>query len=287
MPVSTAADSAPPPPFRTSSRRVPYGDDSEQWFDLHRPRGKAAALGTVVLIHGGYWRGKYSADLMGPMAADLTARGWACPNIEYRRVGAGGGWPTILEDAIAASRQVAALVARGELPGPLLVLGHSVGGQLALLVARELRASIAGVLALAPVTDVVETWRARLGTDAAGNLLAASEGDPMTVANAASPRFQLPIGVRSTVFHGVDDSAVPIEHTRRFVSEARAAGDNVQLFDLGTLDHLAAIEPEASHWPLVTDALEALRHSAASATAPEATTEPAVEQAQSPAVEQA
>lgn len=35
---------------------------------------------------------------MGALSADLTARGWAVWNLEYRPVGAGGGWPATFRD---------------------------------------------------------------------------------------------------------------------------------------------------------------------------------------------
>ena len=48
----------------------------------------------AVVIHGGFWREIWTRDLMDGIAVDLTRRGWATWNIEYRRVGQeGGGWP--------------------------------------------------------------------------------------------------------------------------------------------------------------------------------------------------
>ena len=39
----------------------------------------------------------------GAAAVALHARGWATANVEYRRVGAGGGWPATLDDVLAVS----------------------------------------------------------------------------------------------------------------------------------------------------------------------------------------
>ena len=58
--------------------------------------------GTVVVIHGGFWRAQYGLSLGRPLAADLVARGYTAWNIEYRRVGNGGGWPATLSDVAAA-----------------------------------------------------------------------------------------------------------------------------------------------------------------------------------------
>ena len=55
-----------------------------------------------MLIHGGFWRARYGRKLMEPLCADLAARGWAAWNIEYRRLGNGGGCPRTLDDVAAA-----------------------------------------------------------------------------------------------------------------------------------------------------------------------------------------
>ncbi len=104
-----------------------YGEHRDQFCELAGGGGP-----TAVLLHGGFWRAKYECDLMRPMAADLSARGWATWNVEYRRVGAGGGYPATLEDVSAACR------AADELGlGPLVAIGHSAGGHLALWLASE------------------------------------------------------------------------------------------------------------------------------------------------------
>jgi len=56
----------------------------------------------AVLIHGGFWRARYGLDLEHSLAADLVARGWTVWNIEYRRIGEGGGWPETYDDVCAA-----------------------------------------------------------------------------------------------------------------------------------------------------------------------------------------
>ena len=55
-----------------------------------------------MLIHGGFWKAEYGLELMDALAADLVARGWAAWNIEYRRLGNGGGVPYTLDDVGAA-----------------------------------------------------------------------------------------------------------------------------------------------------------------------------------------
>ncbi len=95
---------------------------------MRRPRGGATAPLTVVLVHGGYWQASYGLDLMVPMAERLTASGLVTANVEYRRVGSGGGWPATFEDVAAAVDLVAA---QDDLPRRTVLVGHSAGGHLA------------------------------------------------------------------------------------------------------------------------------------------------------------
>ena len=94
----------------TSPVRYFYGPDPSQFADLHVPAGPRRP-GTVVLIHGGFWRAEYGASHLGEVAADLARRGWVTWNIEYRRLGAGGGYPSTLQDAAAAVDYLTTLAA--------------------------------------------------------------------------------------------------------------------------------------------------------------------------------
>ena len=85
--------------------RHSYGDDPSQYGVLYG-EGPVA-----VLIHGGFWKAEYDLTLMDALCADLAGRGWAAWNIEYRRLGNGGGVPATLDDVAAAIDHLA------ELPG--------------------------------------------------------------------------------------------------------------------------------------------------------------------------
>jgi len=104
---------------------------------------------TVVVLHGGFWRARYRAPLMDPLCDALAALGFASWNVEYRRVGAGGGYPETLEDVAAACRAA---------PDPVLALGHSAGGHLALWAAAE--GLVPAAVSLAGVCDLAGAARA-------------------------------------------------------------------------------------------------------------------------------
>jgi alpha-beta hydrolase superfamily lysophospholipase len=87
------------------------------------------ARGTVLLVHG---LGEHVARY-AHVAAHLVARGWNVLGYDQRGHGASGGargavahWDSLLQDL---GRVVDA--ARSQLPGPVVLLGHSLGGLVA------------------------------------------------------------------------------------------------------------------------------------------------------------
>ena len=90
--------------------RLVYGDDPSQWGDLHVPAG--TSRGVVVVIHGGFWKQEYDLSLGRPLAQSLQQQGWAAWNIEYRRVGNGGGAPETFDDVSAAIDRLAVIAPR-------------------------------------------------------------------------------------------------------------------------------------------------------------------------------
>jgi acetyl esterase/lipase len=106
-----------------------YGSHPSQLGELHLPSG-AGPHPVCVVVHGGYWRAQYDRSLMTGLCDDLAAHGLAAWNLEYRRVGGGGGWPDTLLDVAAGVDSLAALEAPLDL-ARVVAIGHSAGGQLA------------------------------------------------------------------------------------------------------------------------------------------------------------
>src|SRR5690625_6605437 len=74
----------------TESHHIPYEDHPSQFGVLRMP--KLSELSPVIItIHGGFWQSKYGLEENTPLDEDLTRRGYATWNIEYRRVGEDGG----------------------------------------------------------------------------------------------------------------------------------------------------------------------------------------------------
>ncbi len=122
---------------------IAYGADPLQLVDLWQP--SAAKFGrrphpAVVMIHGGCWQtGIAERDIMNWIADDLRSHGVGVWNIEYRGVDRGGGYPgTYMDVGAAADLFVAKRAEYGfKKSAPLVVIGHSAGGHLALWLARR------------------------------------------------------------------------------------------------------------------------------------------------------
>jgi acetyl esterase/lipase len=107
--------------------------------DVWKPAG-AGPHPAVVMIHGGCWQTAIAErDIMNWIADDLRSHGVGVWNIEYRGVDRGGGYPGTYLDVGAAADMFAAKRAEYgfRTDAPVMVIGHSAGGHLALWLARR------------------------------------------------------------------------------------------------------------------------------------------------------
>jgi acetyl esterase/lipase len=222
---------------------VRYGAHADHVVDVREVDDPRAV---VVVLHGGFWRARYGADLMDELCNDLVARGYAAWNVEYRRVGSGGGWPATFDDVEAATR-------RAKAAGPALVtLGHSAGGHLAVWAGARCGATLA--VSQAGVLDLEDAWRRGLSSRAAGELLGGSPDDVPERYAAASPAAQLPLGVPQLLVHGRRDDTVPVEMSRAYALRARDAGDDVELVETDE-GHFECLDPASESWAAIVERL--------------------------------
>ncbi|MGH2857864.1 MAG: alpha/beta hydrolase family protein [Solirubrobacteraceae bacterium] len=233
-----------------------YGPDPEHVADLLVPAGPGP-YPVAVLLHGGFWRARYDRTLMAAMALDLADRGWASWNVEYRRVGNGGGVPETLDDVRAS------IVELRQLPGlgveRLVLIGHSAGGHLALCAAGE--RDVGAVVSLAGVCDLDGAVRDHLGDGAADELLAAGSAERPAALALADPIALLPAPVPVLLVHGDADTRVPVGQSRVYqgaAEAARAGGARCELLELPGADHFELIDPRTREWRLVAARLGSL-----------------------------
>lgn len=111
--------------------------------------------GPVVVFCSGY-----ASDMGGTKALALEeacqARGQAMLRFDYSGHGQSGG--DFLEGTIGSWTEDAAHIIREVLgTQPLIIIGSSMGGWIALLLALRLRNPVAGIILIAPAVDLTET----------------------------------------------------------------------------------------------------------------------------------
>ena len=251
-----------------------YGDHPAQFGELWWPAGKPA--GTVVIIHGGFWRARYDLILGRPLAADLAARGYAAWNLEYRRALAGGGWPGTFEDVAAGIDLLAGLSAATGLPvdtSQVIAVGHSAGGHLAAWAAGRAKlppgapgapgahgqpfVPLAGVVAQAGVLALADCAREHVGGTAAADLMGGGPADRPEEYRLADPIAAVPVPAPVLCLHSRGDDNVPFSYSERYVAAARAAGGRAGLVELSG-DHFTLIDPASPDWAAVIAALPML-----------------------------
>jgi acetyl esterase/lipase len=233
-----------------------YGPDPQHVGELFLPAALPAPV--AVVLHGGFWRDRYDRHLMDDLCGDLAGRGWAAWNLEYRRLGSGGGWPATFDDVAAGIDALAGL--DGLDLRTVVTVGHSAGGHLALwAAARPLaRVRVTHAVSQAGVADLAEAHRLGLSRTVVGELLGGSPGELPAAYAAASPAELLPLGVPQLLVHGAEDEIVPLSIARRYAAAAAAAGDAVELVELPGVDHFEHLEPGSAAWAAVTRTLQRL-----------------------------
>lgn len=256
-------------PAPKADRREAYGDHPQQSVDLYLPKGPGPHP-LVLAFHGGFWREKYDLLHLGHLCAALAADGCEVHSVEYRRLGhEGGGFQGTLDDVSAAAAWLDSSLAPEDGQRPLVALGHSAGGQLALWLSRKHRRPrdpehplqnplFAGVVALAPVSDLVEAARLGLGEGVVLDFMGGGPEDRAAQYAQASPRALLPLGVRQIVIHGTDDDTVPYSLSQAYVLDARQEGDDATLETLKGMGHFEPIDPRSAAFPVVLGAVRKL-----------------------------
>jgi len=239
-------------------RTCRYGAHDSQVADLHLPRG-AGPHPVVVVLHGGAWRARVGRAVMRGVVGELVRAGWAAWNVEYRRVGEGGGWPQTfadVADAVDHLRQLDAPLALDAVSA----LGHSAGGHLALWAASRARLpagsvgaqpalALARAVAQAGVCDLAGAYE-RWHGGAVRELMGGSPQQLPERYAVADPLALVPAPAPVLLVHGVLDRVVSIELARSYAAASRARGGEVELLEIDgpAGGHRRHVNPRTVAW---------------------------------------
>jgi acetyl esterase/lipase len=202
---------APAPDLALAEADVYFGDPA-------RP--------VVMLVHGGFWRPEYDRVHLRPMAAALRDLGWPVYSIEFRREP--GNPVAMVQDVRAALEAV---------NRDVIVVGHSAGGHLALLL------NAPKTIALAPVADLTMARELGLDNHAVDDFLGSHE-----------QRDFEPHAEQAVLVHGTEDQVVPYPVSQSY----HAQHPSTRLVPLPGIGHFALIDPRSDAWPVVIQELERL-----------------------------
>jgi pimeloyl-ACP methyl ester carboxylesterase len=238
----------------------PAAPDQEPAFievgnDARRIAVRARAGGSPGL----FWLGGFNSDMRGTkaLALDEWAAGHrrACVRFDYSGHGESGG--AFADGTIGRWLEESVAVFERFCSGPQVVIGSSMGGWMALLLARELasrpasRASLAGLVLIAPAPDFTEVlmWNGfspeiRDEIMTKGVWLRPSQyGDPYPITRALIEEGRnhlllgaaIDVGCPVRILQGAQDPDVPWQHA--FALAHRLPADDVVLTVIRDGDH--------------------------------------------------
>jgi acetyl esterase/lipase len=230
-----------------------YGSHPDQFGELHVSRTDPER-GSIVLIHGGFWRSHRDLSMTRHASEALADLGWNVWNLEYRR-GTDTSWRETLDDCANGLDHLAGLAEELQFDTTTTILvGHSAGGQLATWMASDARdrqsSTLSGLVTLNGVLHLRLAAEMAIGDDAVAGFL----GDDLAALSIADPSLHLPLGLPMRCLHGREDERVPFRIAEEFARLASSAGDHVVLQEIPG-QHTAPIEPNGPAWPAVTQAL--------------------------------
>ncbi|MES2443713.1 MAG: alpha/beta hydrolase [Pseudomonadota bacterium] len=203
---------------------IRYGPHPRQIYDLFRAAAPARA--TVAYFHGGYWQSRDKADFRF-FAPPLVAEGFDVALVNY----------PLCPDASVAEIVAAARAVMPLLAGPVILVGHSAGGQIVAelgIAARDAGWDVAGVVAISGVFDLVPlvgtSLNAKLGLDEAA-------------ARVASPVYRVAASAPPAVFAvGGDETDAFGEQTRRMAEAWSDAGNAAGRVVIAGSDHFSILD---------------------------------------------
>ena len=252
-----------PAPAKEIYKHSPQGDLQLFCFKSAATTNPSRPTPAVLWIHGGGWTGG-TCESFFPMARYTAARGAASFVAQYRLVRPGG--PTVADSVADCQDAVRYLrLHAGHLgidPQRIVLIGESAGGHLAACVglANEVgdpkdEANVSArpdaLILYNPLTDFTESSFFKTILDGPGNA-----ADKLRIARELSPIFHVRSGLPPTLMvHGLADTVIYPEQSRRFAAAMKQAGNRCDLVLLSDTPHAFLIPEYKCSEAVVVDAL--------------------------------
>ena len=212
-----------------------------------RRRGRPGCPGPGVVFLGGF-----NSDMTGSKAEDLSAfcagRGQAFLRFDYSGHGASGG--RFADGTIGRWAEDAAAVLAALTEGPQILVGSSMGGWIALLLALRQPERVAGLIGIAAAPDFTTRIEAALPPEARAAMARegvwhrpSAYGDPYPITRALIEdgrhhlllQAPVPLAMPVRLLQGQRDPDVPWEHVLRIA--AAIEGPDVRVMLVKDGDH--------------------------------------------------
>jgi acetyl esterase/lipase len=245
-------------------QRITYGDDPSQFADLRTPDKKSR--GTVVLLHGGAWLPEYGVSELERLADRLTELGFVTWNVEYRRVGIGGGVPNTLLDVASAIDRLGGEGLPAGITDRVVLVGHSAGGHLCAWAASRTPSTpggaplvrARGAISLAGVLDLTRAGDDPAVIEIVSNFVGGRPAEVPERYAVADPAALVPASCPVWAVRGDNDEDIPPIQSSGYVAAAKAAGGIAEEVVVPG-DHDSIADPDAPSFPalekLITEAL--------------------------------
>jgi acetyl esterase/lipase len=205
--------------------------------DLYRPKSNEQ-LPTIIMIHGGAWMTGDKWNVIDH-AIQMAESGFVVMAINYRLAPA-HPWPAQREDCLAALQWISEH--RKEWNADLErlgVWGYSAGGHLALMIALEQKSDLPAVRACVAGGPPCDLDFIPLKSQMLSAFLGGSREQYPERYREASPIHLLsPDDPPLYIFHGEEDSIVPIENSQKFHRKSLALGMANEYRTVSDLGHL-------------------------------------------------